>query len=431
MSIPSVTPGRTLPLRDQVELCNRWLETRLDTLLPELMQRADIDMWIVDAREYAEDPVIMTLLPRPMMSAGRRMILVFHRSRDGSVERIALSRYGAGPLYRALWDPATEEQDSCLARVVAERNPRTIGLNFSQTFAHADGVTHTLHGRLTRALGPEFANRVVSAERLCVGWLERRIPAEIDSYGAIVETGHRIIAEALSPRVVRPGVTTVQDLEWWIRQSILERGLEAWFHPIVDIQADGLEAAGVTSTRDGAHSDSRSVIEPGDLIHCDVGFYYLGLAVDQQQNAYVLKPGESGPPAGLSQLLSQANRVQEILAGEMVAGRTGNEILKAALARCRDEGLPASIYTHPLGYHGHAAGPTIGLWDNQEQVPGAGDYPLYDDTCYAIELNVTGPVEEWSKSSAVRMGIEEDALFSGDRLKWLSGRQQELYCIGQ
>ncbi|HUX11399.1 MAG TPA: M24 family metallopeptidase [Spirochaetia bacterium] len=421
-----------LPLRAQAELRNRWLAERLESVLPGLMRREKIDMWIVDAREYAEDPVIMTLLPRPTMSAGRRLILIFSLKSDGRVERLAISRYGAGALYRSAWDTSAEDQDACLARIVAERGPQRIGLNYSSTFAHADGLTHTLHQRLAAALGPALVSRFVSAERLAVGWLERRTADEISAYGPITRIGHRIIAEAFSASVVRPGSTTVEELEWWIRQAIHDRGLTAWFQPTVDIQAADLTFAAVTATRDGAHPNTRNLILPGDLIHCDMGFYYLGLAVDQQQNAYVLRPGESSAPAGLSELLHQANRLQDIVAQQMVAGRTGNEILQAALAAAHDAGLPAAIYTHPLGYHGHAAGPTIGLWDNQAYVPGAGDYELHDDTCYAIELNVTAAIPEWreSGSGGVRMAVEEDAAFSGGKLDWLSGRQESIICIG-
>lgn len=429
MSTPERPPADILSLRERAGLSNAWLAERFETLLPPLMARSGIDLWIVDAREYAEDPVIMTLLPEPMMSAGRRMILVFARRADGTVERLALSRYGAGGLYRSVWEPSVEEQDACLRRVVAERNPKRIGLDYSSTFAHADGLTRTLHERLLAALGPELSARVVSAEALCVGWLERRSASELAAYPGIAALGHRIIEEAFSPQVVRPGTTTVEDLAWWIRQRILDLGLAAWFHPIVDLQGAGLGPVGVAAARDGAPAGSRSVILPGDLIHCDIGFYYLALAVDQQQNAYVLEPGQKKPPEGLVRLLHAANRAQDILAAEMATGRTGNEILAAALDRCRAEKIPASIYTHPLGYHGHAAGPTIGLWDNQERVPGAGDYPLFEDTCYAIELNVTAPVSGFDASAGVRMAIEEDAAFTQDGLRWLSGRQKRLHLI--
>jgi hypothetical protein len=132
---------------------------------------------------------------------------------------------------------------------------------------------------------------------------------------------------------------------------------------------------------------------------------------------------------GLQDALAAANRLQDIHAAAMVVGQTGNEVLAAALAQARQEGIRASIYTHPLGYHGHAAGPTIGLWDQQGGVPGQGDYLLYDNTCYAIELNARADVAAWD-GQEVRMALEEDAVVTGGTLRWLSGRQTHLHVIG-
>ena len=230
---------RVLPLRGRAEVRNGWLRRRLDTILPELMAREGFDLWIVAAREYNEDPVIMTLLPEPAMAARRRTILVFARRPDGEIERLTLDRYGFGDFYQRAWDPDAEEQDACLARVVRERDPGTIGLNVSATFAFGDGLTHHEYTALAAALGEEYLGRVRGAERLCVGWLERRIPAELEAYPRIVALGHEIIAEAFSPRTIRPGSTTTEDVVWWMRQTMLDAGLRAWFQPTVAIQARG------------------------------------------------------------------------------------------------------------------------------------------------------------------------------------------------
>jgi hypothetical protein len=416
-----------LPLRNRVETTNSWLRQRLETVLPEVMRREGFDMWIVNAREYAEDPVMMTFLPGPMISAGRRTILVFSLGSDGTFERLSLSRYSSGDYYRSVWQPDTEDQYACLVRIIRERKPKTIGINLSENFAFGDGLSHTDCLRLRSELGPELSSCFQSAERLAVGWLERRTEPEIIAYPRIVGIGHELIAHAFSSRVIHPGITTTEDVAWWIRQTIQDLGLSAWFQPTVDIQSAGTGYSSFTSIRDGG--GARTVIMPGDLLHCDVGFHYLGLATDQQQNAYVLKPGEIDAPEGLKRALADGNRLQDILAAEMVAGRTGNEILHAARARAVEEGLKPSIYSHPIGYHGHAAGPTIGLWDRQEGVAGNGDYELFDDTCYSIELNVRRDVPEWDNQE-VRIGLEEDAVFSNGALRWLDGRQERLILIG-
>jgi hypothetical protein len=198
-------------------------------------------------------------------------------------------------------------------------------------------------------------------------------------------------------------------------------GLRAWFQPTIEIQAAG--------QRYDQKEDVRTLIQPGDLLHCDMGFYYLGLATDQQQHAYILKPGEHDAPAGLKQALAAANRLQEIHLAALQVGRSGNQVLSAALAQAGEEDINATIYSHPLGYHGHAAGPTIGLWDQQGGVPGRGDYEVFDETAYSIELNARSAVPEWDGQEA-RIALEEDALLWGGEPSWLDGRQTTLYLVG-
>jgi Xaa-Pro aminopeptidase len=409
------------PLRIRADIRNTWLRERLHTILPELMVREGFDMWLVIAREYNEDPVIMTLLPEPSMAARRRTILVFTRRADGTIERLSIDRYGFGEFYQKAWDPESgEEQYACLARIIQERDPARIGINVSATFAFGDGLTHQEYERLSNALGGELTARLHSAERLCIGWLERRIPSELAAYPGFVALGHRMIAEAFSRNVIEPGTTTTDDVVWWFRQTMLDMGVQAWFQPSVSIQAQGHSF----EQKDGL----RNLIMPGDLLHCDVGFYYLGLATDQQQHAYVLHPGEHDAPRGLKAALSNGNRLQDILINTITPGKTGNQVLRETIAEARAAGLEPSIYTHPLGYHGHAAGPTIGLWDRQGGVPGAGDYEIFDSTCYSIELNNVTPVAEWN-GQRVRMALEEDAVLLNGEVEWLSGRQTKLHLI--
>ena len=413
---------RILTLRQQKEVRNKWLSGRLESLIPSLMARSGLDMWLVICREYNEDPVMMSLLPQPALSARRRTILVFARGEDGTVERFGVSRYPIPGFYETVWQPEQESQHACLARVIAERDPQRIGLNRSTTFAFADGLSDTEHDQLIDALPPRYRARLVSAEEMAVGWLERRSEAELAAYPHIVRMGHDLIRRAFSHEVVHPGITTTEDVVWWMRQEMQRIGVAAWFQPTVMIQARD-QWFGRFLNR----SDLRTVIQPGDLLHCDVGFTYLGLTTDQQQHAYVLRPGESAAPDGIRRALQTGNRVQDIHMEEMEIGRTGNEVLAAVLQRCRAEQIDAMIYSHPLGNHGHAAGPTIGLWDRQDGVPGAGDYPLYDRTCYSIELNITQTIPEWDNAPA-RIMLEEDAVLDG-KMGWLDGRQTELHLI--
>ncbi|HIH88355.1 TPA: aminopeptidase P family protein [Candidatus Bathyarchaeota archaeon] len=417
-SVDELRPS-ILPLRQRAVIRNDWLRDRLENYLPELMKREGLDMWVVIAREYNEDPVIMSMLPEPFMYARRRTILLFTLRKDGTVERLTFARYGMGDFYKTVWDPDKEEQYDCLAREIKRRKPTKIGINVSETTAFGDGLTHGEYTQLARALGPRYAKRLTSAEALAVGWLEHRSQKELTAYPEIVAITHAIVEEAFSSRVTHPGVTTTDDVAWWMRQKMVDLGLKPWFPPTIDLQAP-----------DQPHDKpaKRNTIQPGDLVHCDVGFYYLGLATDVQRNVYILKPGETDAPKGLKAALKDANRLQDILAGEMGVEKTGNVVLKGSREKAMKEGIMPSIYTHPLGTHGHAAGTTIGLWDKQDGVPGNGDYPLHEDTCYAIELNAKKAVPEWG-GQEVRMSLEEDAVLTKEGLCWLSGRQTRLYLI--
>lgn len=413
---------KILPLKAQAEHTNRWLEHRLEHILPEIMQREGFDMWIVCAREYNEDPVMMSLLPAPMLSARRRTILVFSRQGE-SVESLNIARPGIGldKYYRGVWENRDESQWDCLKRVVRERDPKRIGINSSDTFAFGDGLSHHEYTLLKKALGSEFEGRLVSAERLCVGWLERRTPAEMETAVGINQIAHAIIAEAFSSRVVHPHLTTADDVAWWMRQRIHDLGLRAWFHPTVSIQRQGVDLGDIGKS-------AAEIIRPGDLLHCDMGFIYLGLATDTQQHAYVLKLGETDVPRGLKHSLARANRLQDILADELRAGRSGNEILALSLAKMAEEAIDGRIYAHPIGYHGHGAGPTIGLYDNQTGVPGRGDYPLHNDVMLSSELYAQSSVAEW-QGRAVKIALEQTTAFTGGRLHYLAGRQTDFHLI--
>ena len=403
-------------LRERAQIVDHWLARRLETILPAVMKRENIDMWLVICREYNEDPVFLTLVPSNYFSARRLTMLVFHL-RDGQhLEKLAVSRYPIGNLYRSVWQPEKMDQWSCLAQVIKERNPQRIGINIGENFAFGDGLSAFLKEKLVRALGPKLSARLVSAEKVAVGWLEKRLPEEIEVYHHLAHLAHEIIAEAFSSRVITPGLTTTEDVVWWMREKIAELKLDTWFQPSVSIQ------------RPASSPYRDNVIHRGDLLHCDMGITYLRLNTDTQEHAYVLRPGEKDAPAGLKKALAVGNRLQDILVAEFKVGRTGNEILRLALEKARAEGIEASIYSHPLGFHGHAAGPTIGLWDHQEGVPGPGDYPLYPDTCYSIELNVQVPVPEWG-GQKVRIALEQDAVFTKDGVKFLDGRQTAFHLV--
>jgi Xaa-Pro aminopeptidase len=410
-----------LPLRDRARLENQWLAERLDTIVPALMREQGIDMWVLIAREYVEDPVVATMLDAESMHARRRTILLFHDPGAGRpVERLTVSRYGLGGLFEPAWNPEAEpDQWRQLGKLIRERSPRRIAINSSPLSQFADGLTHSQYEALIAALPPELRGRVIATDELAVGWLETRTPAEMKAYPGIVRLAHAIIAEALSDAVVRPGRTTSNDVVWWMRQKVSDLGLQAWFQPSLGIIRQGKD--------DMLEGDE--VIQKGDMLWTDFGITYLGLNTDTQHLAYVLKDGETEAPKGLREGLKAANDVQDALTSSFKTGLTGNQMLAEARAKAIRAGFKPSIYTHPIGFHGHGAGASIGFWDNQQPDP-RGEHRLRPNTAWSIELNARRSVPEWN-GQEVEFRLEEDAFFDGESVTYLDGRQDRFHLIGR
>ncbi|NVK83909.1 MAG: M24 family metallopeptidase [Cytophagia bacterium] len=419
--------GQILSMKDRAATINRLLEDKVKNYLPEIMRREGIDMWVVMSREYNEDPVIKTLLPAEWLAARRRTILVFFDQGEGKeLETIAVSRYDVGSVFKSAWNKEQQpDQWARLAEIIKERNPQKIGVNKSEYFGLADGVVATDYQEFKEAIGSQFSKKVVSAEKVAIGWLETRTEAEMAIYPHIVGISHEIIKEAFSSKVITPGVTTTEDVVWWMRDKVRELGLVTWFHPTIDIQRADPER--FDHLRTFSKRPEPGVIMPGDLLHCDFGITYLRLNTDQQQHAYVLRPGETQVPDYLTKAFDNGNRLQDIFTGNFKEGRTGNEVLKMSREQAIAEGITPSIYTHPIGYHGHAAGTTLGMWDSQGGVPVTGDYPLHLNTAYSIELNAATFIEEWGKE--VRIMLEEEAFFNKEGVRYINERQEKIFIV--
>ena len=419
-------PG-ILPVRERAQVIDEILEDRMENLLPQLMRREGIDMWILISREYNEDPVMKTMLPSTWLNARRRTIMVFYDpGEDQPIEKLAIARYAVGRLLKGSWNiDVFPDQWEALMETIREKDPEKIGLNYSDYFGLADGLVHTEYQSFMQKLPTKYREKVVSAERLAIAWLETRTARELEIYDLICRMGHHILQEGLSEKVIHPGITSTEDVVWWLRQRVKDLGLDTWFHPTVDIQRQ--DSDNFDHLRTFAKRPEKRIIQHGDLLHVDFGITYLRLNSDQQQHFYVLKPGEKNVPDYLKVAFDRGNRLQDILIEQFSTGKTGNEILLGALAKAKSEGITASIYTHPIGAHGHAAGPTIGMWDQQEGVKGTGDYPLFENTAYSIELNAASEIKEWEK--VVRIMLEENGYFDGEDFFFLDGRQREIYTI--
>ena len=406
-----------LPERQRAEVVDEILKDRFNNLLPKLMDETGFDMWILISREYNEDPVLKTMLPATWLNARRRTILVFYRNKEKNVvERLAVARYNFGENIISAWDKDKEpDQWKRLMQIIEERNPKRIGLNYSDSFNICDGIVKTDYEAFMDKLPAPFKSRVESAEQLAIAWIETRTETEMIIYNQLIDITHNIIAEAFSEKVITPGITTTTDVEWWMRDKVTSLGLDTWFHPTVDAQR--------TAEKLGNHLYAFSnrpenmVILPGDLLHCDFGISYLRLNTDCQELAYVLKPNEKEPPKFLQEALKEGNRVQDIFTGNFQTGKTGNTILSESLSEGKLEGLRPAIYTHPLGTYGHSSGTTMGMWDAQGGVPVNGDYPLHENTVYAIELNTTVTIPEWKRD--IRIMLEEAGFWGENGFRYI------------
>jgi len=442
---PGAVPAAERPfgtLRDQAAMQQAWLKQRLDTFLPPLMRKYGIDLWVVPMREYNEDPVFTSIIAPETFAARRRTIYVFFdkcaaANKEASaacVERLALGGTSQGGVFETrastrqvtgggavrgrqaeLWG---DEQWQLLKTVVEERNPRVIGIDRSTVFAFTDGLSSGELEGMSRALGPAWTSKFKDAERLPLDLIASRLPDEEAFFQKMTALVWQMTQTMFSEKVIVPGKTGTSDLVWWWRQRVNDQGLGTWFQPSVDVQRQGTAAL-----------EDDPIIQPGDVLHCDVGITVARLNTDTQHLAYVLKPGETDAPAGLKRALANANAMQDMTMEEIRAGRTGNEILQAVLARMKAKGIDGTLYSHPIGMHGHGAGPLIGLWDRQEGVPGRGDATVIPSMWFSIELQTTTPVPEWG-GQPVRMAQEEDAIVGADgKVRWALSRQDKLFLV--
>ena len=414
-----------LLLKDRAKIIDKILKERIDNILPKIMKKEDVDMWVLIAREYNEDPIIKTFLPSTWLNARRRTILVISNNENNEFETVSISRYDFGNIFKSIWNKEkVPNQWEALSNYIIKKNPNKIAINISENYALADGLVKTDYEGLLKVLPENYIKKLVSSEPIAVSWIEQRSSSEMNIYSQLVEITHNIIKEAFSTNVITPGITSTDDVVWWLRQKVSSLGLSTWFHPTIDVQRK--------DNSDLYSFDSQSkydIIYPGDLVHCDFGISYLRLNTDCQQLAYVLKPNEKDAPIELKLALEKGNRVQDLLTNSFEKGRSGNYILKKALKLGFKEGLRPQIYTHPLGLFGHSAGTTIGMWDSQKGVKGSGEHLLNYKTAYAIELNTKVYIKSWKKD--VRIMLEEAGYYDKYGFRYINGRQNKLILIGE
>lgn len=431
--VPQDVPPRIHPLpslREQAKIEQDWARKRVTQVIPMLMREYGVDMWVLSMREYEEDPVFWAIKAPTTFAARRRSIYVFYDRGPGEeLERLALGGGSQGGIFEAYrssrpsprGDQAElvgDEQWRLLREIVDDRDPSAIAVNVDEHWAWADGLGAGEWEAVQRALGPENLLRVMRVPRLAVEFVAHRLPEMMPTYREREETVHAIVSEAFSNAVITPGVTSTEDVQWFIREKIQELGMTTWFHPSVDVQRAGEIPTG-----------GDVVIQPGDMLWTDLGTVAMNLHTDTQHLGYVFSPGETEIPRGLQQCLAASNRMQDLHLQELKVGRTGNEVLVATLARMKDEGINGTVYTHPIGDNGHGAGPLIGRWDAQGGVPVRGEIPVRPSTWFSIELQARYNVPEWG-GKEVSCRQEEEAFVAEDgTVDWVFRRQTQFHLV--
>ncbi len=413
---------KLLTVREQMEVRETWLRTRLGQRLLPMMKRHGVGMWIVVNEEFKSDPVTHHIVP-PIPMVGRRDIFIFI-DKGERIERIAMVRYEEERLrnhYRMVM-PARDKFGEELRKIVDDADPATIALNIGGDRGQQSGLSHDAYKFLAEALGAENEKKLISAASLLTEFFDTRLADELEHYRNAVHVTDIITRRAFSNEVITPGKTTVGDVRWWMMQQVNDLGLTIWFQPDIRIQRQA--AASETSGPFLGTAKEADVIRRGDLIHVDFGLEYMGLSTDWQKHAYILKEGETDVPAGLRTALLSTNKLQDILFSVARAGMTGTEVYEKTIAEAKRQGLEALIYSHPIGTHGHGLGPSIDFRGNI----GGGANKIIPGSYMSIELNTSTAVPEWSGQKVTIMA-EDDAVMTPRGYEFIRPRQTEIYII--
>jgi len=427
-SVSAAGQVKVMNMRDRVATVNRIVGMRFDRLLPQAMRETGFDMWVIICNEDNLDPVFQTMIPYNTWTPITQILVLYDPGSGRPVERLNISRTNLQGLFKDAWNASAwdnekkESQWDCLGRIVRERNPKVIGINEGEIQWAAGGLTVSLKNALVQAIGPQYASRLKSAEPLATRWLETLLPEELDVYGQVVAIAHDIVAETMSNAAITPGVTTIEDMNYYYWQKTVDRGLELAFMPSCTIRGRSPQ-----DTEKWGKGDT--TIRRGDLLHCDVGIRYLRYYSDHQEWAYVMRLGETDVPESFKKAMAEANRLQDSYTAEFKAGLSGDQILANILASARGKGIPKPrVYSHSIGYYLHEPGPLIGLPWEQVRNPGRGDVRLVDNSCFTAELSVNVPIPEWG-GRELRMALEQDIAFTGGRAQFIDGRQSRFHVV--
>lgn len=391
---------------------------RVGIILPQAMAAHGIDMWLVFARENAEDPILPTLGVDHIVARGA---LVFWRDEAGFHRTAIAASYDVDGIQKSgLYDDVISYRQEGikphLAELIRGIDPKVIAVNRSRDVTMADGLTAGMEGYLEEALGRRYTKRFVPSERLVVSLLGRKLPAEIEAITDAVEATQRIIAEALTGEVINPGVTSERMLDNWMRRRAEELGYGVAFGSVV------------TGPTRGHSTPTDKVIGHGDLIRIDWGATSGGYAADIQRTAYVLRITEKSAPEWVRKLWQDTLAANRAAIDACRPGNTGNDVDVAARALLAAAGHPDYPHGtgHAIGQKVHDVGPMLGPdWPERYGAPVF--FAIEEGQVFAIEpIIYTVPPQ---LGYEIHLGLEEDVIVEKDAARIIGTPQTELILV--
>ena len=385
---------------------------QFDLILPRAMRDHGIDMWIVMQKENQFDPMYEDL---GRGYVGSVAYWIFTDRGGDRIERVAIGVSGHR-LEECGYDMVRGFQP--LQAFIAERDPKRIGVNMSEAIGAADGLSKTSHDRLLKELG-EYASRVVSAERVVSDFRSGFTASRLVALGENGEIARRLADRALSNEVITPGVTTLEDVAWWMANELQARTLGSSFE---------MPSVYITGPRGIEATSNDRIIQRGDLLMIDWGVGYLNTWTDVKRIAYVLKPGETVVPAGLQKAFDNAVAVRDVIRRTIKPGPTAGAMLTQLATAIESAGfrmqgtfnevsndgkVEVMIGCHSVGDRGHGSGPSI-AWFN----PAQHDFAIKPFNPFSIELFAWTPVPEWGGAKA-RIPLEDDAIVTERGVEWI------------
>lgn len=414
---------KLLSQHEQMDVREKWLKKRLDTMVLPMMRRHNISMWIVVNEEFNSDPATEYLVP-PMPIVGSRDFFIFIDNGSEKLERIAIVRYAEERLknHYEMISVSRDKLGDTLRGTIAKYNPKTIALNMGGTRGQQNGLSQTSFKMLADTLGAETEKKFVSAANFLTEFFDTRIVEETAHYRNAVLVTDILTRRAFSNEVITPGKTTVGDVRWWFLQQINNLGLKTWFQPDLRVQRQSKTTA--TNQQFLSVADESLVLERGDVIHIDCGLDYMGLSTDWQKHGYILKKGERDVPAGMKTALKNTNALQDAIFKFARVGMTGTEVYDAAMAEMKRQNIEAMIYSHPIGTHGHGLGASIDF----RRAIGSSPDRIRLGSYMSIELNTSTVLPEWNNQKITIMA-EDDAFMTENGYEFFRPRQTEFYLI--